>query len=120
MSLSKHQERKLINALRTVRTQAVTGTIEEPLYGICYAMYCTLKPDVGACMQDTHDIMEHMYEHMSRWPDGTGSATTPIPSSYKHITADAQYHSAHNKWGGKQLKYRVALLTWLIDEHEGG
>jgi hypothetical protein len=108
----------LLAALKAVQVKINDGTIVDKHYGLCLAILLELKAQ-GLAHRDAMHVYLHVSEHMLEWPDSTGLPSFPIPSSYKHITAAEQYYSTHNKWGGKQLQYRKALLAWLIEQHGG-
>ncbi len=117
-----------LKVLKAARVAIKAGDIPHPEYGLCWVLNqtaqamqpeCKTQWDMRLAQSLRHRFMTHVADHMTRWPDGSGVYRYPIPSSYKHIDATAQYDSTHNKWGGKQLKYRLALLDWLIEQHGG-
>lgn len=55
---------------------------------------------------------------MSNWPEGTGDYNFPIPSHPGDKSRDmaiGAYYS-RNKWSGDQLKMRVSLANYMLDE----
>lgn len=122
LNLTKRETRFAIDALTMLRRQANNGEIHYAKYGICSNLWHLLSTweTNGNITYDEHvHIHAALTEHMAEWPEGTGGTRYPIPSSYKHSTACDQYHSKHNLWGGKQRKYRIALMRWLLKELKG-
>jgi hypothetical protein len=102
----------VLAALRVVQKRVLLGELKASNIGMCYAIEKQLPEDDGV-------LMSALQEDMARWPAGARCSAWPIPSSYAGRSNIWQYYSRHNKYGGKQLAYRKALLAWLITEYGG-
>lgn len=109
---------KVIAALSELLAKARAGEVDPEQYrGICHYIDSELTAEARCWWQDERN------ELMLRWEYHTGDPYYPIPITndtrcltfgFGEAESPEEQYEEFRKWEGKQLKYRIDLMQYLI------
>ena len=105
-----------------------TESITEKDYGLCGYIEWAWDGNVSIEYRANYECLNLPYgctsvrglvkRLMSNWPEGTGKCDFPIPSHLgdKCLYMARMTYYSKDKWSGDQLKMRISLANYILDE----